>query len=227
MELSILIRSEEHTSELQSPVHLVCRLLLEKNKPDAFGKKITGRRIADVAQTEDANHPLALVDHWQPADLQRLHVPYRLSEIIVIPTAMNAWGHHLARRRATGIEVVLRQPFADDVAVGHHADQAVVLSNRNGAYIMLTHQFREFSDRGVRTDPIDALVHRFFDFHRKTSVADAPVPTLPTIQRIASYNTRGSERVGARYRGDGKAYKALLSDDTDPDLVPRLRDPAC
>src|SRR5438876_2307416 len=29
-------RSEEHTSELQSPVHLVCRLLLEKKK--------TGRR---------------------------------------------------------------------------------------------------------------------------------------------------------------------------------------
>src|SRR5690348_18039762 len=27
-----LIRSEEHTSELQSPVHLVCRLLLEKKK---------------------------------------------------------------------------------------------------------------------------------------------------------------------------------------------------
>src|SRR5690348_18184548 len=25
-------RSEEHTSELQSPVHLVCRLLLEKKK---------------------------------------------------------------------------------------------------------------------------------------------------------------------------------------------------
>src|SRR5438876_8556925 len=28
-------RSEEHTSELQSPVHLVCRLLLEKKKPTA------------------------------------------------------------------------------------------------------------------------------------------------------------------------------------------------
>src|SRR5438876_6272317 len=26
------VRSEEHTSELQSPVHLVCRLLLEKKK---------------------------------------------------------------------------------------------------------------------------------------------------------------------------------------------------
>src|SRR5258708_13963302 len=29
-------RSEEHTSELQSPDHLVCRLLLEKKKPSAF-----------------------------------------------------------------------------------------------------------------------------------------------------------------------------------------------
>src|SRR5438876_5771195 len=28
----LLSRSEEHTSELQSPVHLVCRLLLEKKK---------------------------------------------------------------------------------------------------------------------------------------------------------------------------------------------------
>src|SRR5690348_6455550 len=28
----MLDRSEEHTSELQSPVHLVCRLLLEKKK---------------------------------------------------------------------------------------------------------------------------------------------------------------------------------------------------
>src|SRR5258708_15358562 len=29
------MRSEEHTSELQSPDHLVCRLLLEKKKYDA------------------------------------------------------------------------------------------------------------------------------------------------------------------------------------------------
>src|SRR5690348_18105022 len=30
-------RSEEHTSELQSPVHLVCRLLLEKKDAGAVG----------------------------------------------------------------------------------------------------------------------------------------------------------------------------------------------
>src|SRR5438552_6563766 len=34
-------RSEEHTSELQSPDHIVCRLLLEKKKAD---KSITRRR---------------------------------------------------------------------------------------------------------------------------------------------------------------------------------------
>src|SRR5690348_17828798 len=30
--VKVHLRSEEHTSELQSPVHLVCRLLLEKKK---------------------------------------------------------------------------------------------------------------------------------------------------------------------------------------------------
>src|SRR5438876_2660200 len=32
-------RSEEHTSELQSPVHLVCRLLLEKKKKKRNNQK--------------------------------------------------------------------------------------------------------------------------------------------------------------------------------------------
>src|SRR5438876_2438894 len=33
-------RSEEHTSELQSPVHLVCRLLLEKKKNHSHVAKL-------------------------------------------------------------------------------------------------------------------------------------------------------------------------------------------
>src|SRR2546426_8992805 len=37
------IRSEEHTSELQSPCNLVCRLLLEKKK-----KQITHLKIKDT-----------------------------------------------------------------------------------------------------------------------------------------------------------------------------------
>src|SRR2546429_8196294 len=34
-----LVRSEEHTSELQSRLHLVCRLLLEKKKKKKKSKK--------------------------------------------------------------------------------------------------------------------------------------------------------------------------------------------
>src|SRR5713226_10020775 len=44
----IHLRSEEHTSELQSPVHLVCRLLLEKKKQNLtprFHKKKKQQQI--------------------------------------------------------------------------------------------------------------------------------------------------------------------------------------
>src|SRR5258708_28906254 len=42
------MRSEEHTSELQSPDHLVCRLLLEKKKE---------RRLRNGAQPKHRNSP--------------------------------------------------------------------------------------------------------------------------------------------------------------------------
>src|SRR6266487_5811602 len=41
-------RSEEHTSELQSPVHLVCRLLLEKKKIGSGAVFFTIQWIAPV-----------------------------------------------------------------------------------------------------------------------------------------------------------------------------------
>src|SRR2546422_8196801 len=39
-------RSEEHTSELQSRLHLVCRLLLEKKKEKRIDKKQTDPRLS-------------------------------------------------------------------------------------------------------------------------------------------------------------------------------------
>src|SRR5256885_12082151 len=47
-------RSEEHTSELQSPCNLVCRLLLEKKNNS------TTRDNFDTASLERLNHHLAL-----------------------------------------------------------------------------------------------------------------------------------------------------------------------
>src|ERR1022692_748228 len=59
-------RSEEHTSELQSPCNLVCRLLLEKkNKElDMYWKPSTinrGTRLKPVRPTLRAGYP------WEPA----------------------------------------------------------------------------------------------------------------------------------------------------------------
>src|SRR5690348_17658762 len=47
------IRSEEHTSELQSPVHLVCRLLLEKKK-----KKTTISSTHKTIRTQSRTPPI-------------------------------------------------------------------------------------------------------------------------------------------------------------------------
>ncbi len=37
--------------------------VMGRNAFDALGQQITGRGMADVAQTDHADHPLALVDH--------------------------------------------------------------------------------------------------------------------------------------------------------------------
>src|SRR3989454_1255789 len=42
------MRSEEHTSELQSPCNLVCRLLLEKKKKNNYFSNILLRRISNI-----------------------------------------------------------------------------------------------------------------------------------------------------------------------------------
>src|SRR5438552_9897574 len=47
-------RSEEHTSELQSPDHLVCRLLLEKKKK----KKTETNFIMKISPTNRSPHTL-------------------------------------------------------------------------------------------------------------------------------------------------------------------------
>src|SRR5690348_17872566 len=45
---NVTLRSEEHTSELQSPVHLVCRLLLEKKKKNTRTPSVTDLHAGDV-----------------------------------------------------------------------------------------------------------------------------------------------------------------------------------
>src|SRR5690348_18193711 len=45
-------RSEEHTSELQSPVHLVCRLLLEKKKKKNNKTSLTALQLSNTCDRD-------------------------------------------------------------------------------------------------------------------------------------------------------------------------------
>src|SRR5258708_29803263 len=47
-------RSEEHTSELQSPDHLVCRLLLEKKKQSSLVKPARSRNMLSCSSSCDS-----------------------------------------------------------------------------------------------------------------------------------------------------------------------------
>src|SRR2546425_7790664 len=48
LQIAIIARSEEHTSELQSLAYLVCRLLLEKKKPKTTIPAVRCRRVFPV-----------------------------------------------------------------------------------------------------------------------------------------------------------------------------------
>src|SRR2546422_2620117 len=50
-------RSEEHTSELQSRLHLVCRLLLEKKKTKELHSKVVSR--TNRSERPDSSHTRA------------------------------------------------------------------------------------------------------------------------------------------------------------------------
>ena len=53
----MFFRSEEHTSELQSPMYLVCRLLLEKKKKKKKEHKneITQQKIENITLITQPN----------------------------------------------------------------------------------------------------------------------------------------------------------------------------
>src|SRR5256885_11675769 len=53
-------RSEEHTSELQSPCNLVCRLLLEKKKKTKHEKRHDSPLTRTITYTTMTNRPSSL-----------------------------------------------------------------------------------------------------------------------------------------------------------------------
>src|SRR6516164_9482337 len=77
---SLSTRSEEHTSELQSQFHLVCRLLLEKKK-----KNLIVDLPGDI-QTANYKHENTLLGHKPPASMVVLRV-WKLYGVVLEPVA--------------------------------------------------------------------------------------------------------------------------------------------
>src|SRR2546429_1841575 len=73
-------RSEEHTSELQSRLHLVCRLLLEKKKNDIRTLRLC--RTVDVVFFHDASGHMTTEPDLRPV-MQISHVQC-ISGVIVM-----------------------------------------------------------------------------------------------------------------------------------------------
>src|SRR2546422_8150564 len=55
-----IVRSEEHTSELQSRLHLVCRLLLEKKKTEGKVLMMLGKERMAGEGTDPFDRPTAV-----------------------------------------------------------------------------------------------------------------------------------------------------------------------
>src|SRR5438876_7938023 len=56
------MRSEEHTSELQSPVHLVCRLLLEKKNAESPLRQLTPRETEILSEMAQGKNNAAIAE---------------------------------------------------------------------------------------------------------------------------------------------------------------------
>src|SRR5256885_11781362 len=73
---AIAARSEEHTSELQSPCNLVCRLLLEKKK------KKNDTKITEIKsrRTDIYNDDLVYTVHYIPLHIALLDVTAQIDQ---------------------------------------------------------------------------------------------------------------------------------------------------
>src|SRR5258708_23129995 len=79
----LALRSEEHTSELQSPDHLVCRLLLEK-------KKYKHKLCAQPRWRLSLSYLICVLPPTRPASLMQSLSPRRLFlRALVTPTIVS------------------------------------------------------------------------------------------------------------------------------------------
>src|SRR5579885_603896 len=118
----------------------------------------------DIAEAEDANHPLLLVDDREAADLPVLHGSQRLADVIVGTAVDDPLAHDIANAERLPPATV-GTPAAANVAVRDHSDQQVILADGNCANVLALHGPGGLHERCFRSYPGDALVHDLLYLH--------------------------------------------------------------
>src|SRR5579871_3114999 len=107
--------------------------------------------MREIREGDDANESLVAVEHRQTSYLELRHVVRYVLDILVLEAISDRFGgHDLPHGGALGVATV-RVTSNSDVTVGQHADQAVILRDREGAGVRLRHQLRSVLQRVVGT----------------------------------------------------------------------------
>src|ERR1039458_7181033 len=109
MNSGVGIRSEEHTSELQSLRHLVCRLLLEKKKnydyPGGFGESDVHSHMLGIGQRRGRKWYFFFKDA-APTEIY----PLSLHDALPICSASLVWVRSRLRLTPTGLWPTISNP---------------------------------------------------------------------------------------------------------------------
>ena len=117
----------------------------------------------EIAEGKDADEALLTVHHWQASHLNVGHVLRDMIEILVFEAVLDFLRHNLVHLRVGPL--ALADTAYCDVTVGDHADQTILLPDRERADIFLEHQLRGFTDGLSGADDANVAGHYVCDFH--------------------------------------------------------------
>src|SRR5262245_5318930 len=142
--------------------------------------------IIDIPKAEHTYQPLLLgVDDGKAPHPFALHNASCRFDIVLVETEMDALRHNFPRGGSFWIPT-LCNAAADNIAIGHHANQSIILTDGNGADVVHAHQIGELFYACQRINPRDALVHCPSYFHERLLFSADPVVLKLILSNAAS-----------------------------------------
>src|SRR5579863_8301404 len=144
------------------------------------------RPVRDIRERDDSDQPFLAVQHGQAPYLELGHIVCHVVDILVLKAVLDALArHYFPNGRASWIST-MTIPSDSYVPVRDHADQAIILRDRQSAGISLGHHPRGMLKRVIRARDSDCSRHDFIDLHRCSpwTVLDTSAPS-PGVSELA------------------------------------------